>query len=368
MASKAYNGKKVLICLDGCSWDYIKASHMPNLSSLIKNGTFSNCKAVVPTVTNVNNASILTGELPAIHGISGNYYFDRSKGLETYMDAPEYLRYETFLAMASKMKLRTALLTVKDKLRRLLGKDVTHSFSVEVPSSWAIEKIGRPPSVYSSEASLWLLDATIRLIVEDLFDLIYVSTTDYIPHMYGPFSERAREYMERIDEKIGLLLERGVALGITSDHGMSEKRIKVDLEKALFERNIKAKVLPIIKDEYVVHHQNLGGSVYLYLQEPRGASKTKEVIANIEGVETVLTAREAQEMFGLPLDRIGDLFALGGERTVFGPVPRGLIEDVRLRSHGSLHELSVPLILSKKTRGGEKLNSNKEAFGLLSYG
>ncbi|MBS7628228.1 alkaline phosphatase family protein [Candidatus Bathyarchaeota archaeon] len=360
---------KLLICLDGCSWDYIRASRMPNLASLVKKGTSIECKAIVPTVTNVNNASILTGEFPAIHGISGNYYFDRSTGLETYMDASVFLRCETFLAKASKRKLRTALLTVKDKLRRLLGKDVTNSFSVEAPSSWAIEKIGKPPSIYSSEASLWLLDATMELIVEDPFDLVYVSTTDYVPHIYGPFSERAREYMERIDERVGLLLERGIAFGITSDHGMTEKRIKVDLEKALLERNIKAKVLPIIKDEYVTHHQNLGGSVYLYLEEPREALKAKEVIANIEGMEAVLTAWEAREMFGLPLDRIGDLFALGDERTVFGPVSRGLIEDVRLRSHGSLHELSVPLILSWKTnRMGEKLNSNKEAFRLLLYG
>jgi len=361
---KASRRAKVLICLDGCSWDYINASNMPNLRNLMKSGTTMNVKGIVPTVTNVNNASILTGEFPSIHGISGNYYFDRFRAFETYMDAPEFLRCETLLARASRKGQRTALLTVKDKLRRLLAKDVTGSFSLEAPTDWAIEKIGRPPAVYSSEASLWLLDAAIALIDDGFFDLIYASTTDYVPHMYEPIHEKAREFMEGIDERLGIMLERGVTLGITSDHGMGEKRRKVDLERALMEIKIRAKVLPIIKDQYVLHHQNLGGAVYIYLEGAQDVLKAKELLSSIPGVEDVFTAWEAKERFNLPLDRIGDLFVLADEETVFGPVDGSLIEDVRLRSHGSLHEASVPLIMSiRKDRGN--VAYNKDALRLI---
>lgn len=46
----------VFICLDGCSWDYIRAAKMPNLAEILRVYSSVNCKAMVPTVTNVNNA------------------------------------------------------------------------------------------------------------------------------------------------------------------------------------------------------------------------------------------------------------------------------------------------------------------------
>lgn len=353
-----------LICLDGCSWDYIRASNMPNLAELMRVGTSVTCEAVVPTVTNVNNASILTGEFPLKHGITGNYYFDISSNVEMYMDSAEFLKCESLLARASKKGLKTLLLTVKDKLRRLLAQNTTCSFSVERPSSWAVKEIGRPPHVYSSEASVWLLDAALKILGERLFDIIYVSTTDYVPHKYEPKSSEAREYMERIDERIELFLESDIALGITSDHGMSEKRVKVDLEKTLLERGIKIKVLPIIKDEYLEHHQNLGGAVYLYFEKSSRVLRAQEILLDTDGVEVALIAKEASERFKLPPDRIGDLLVLGSEYTVFGLVERGTNEDVMLRSHGSLHEKNVPLIVSKKIeRTAETFN--KDVFRIL---
>jgi len=148
--------------------------------------------------------------------------------------------------------LKTLLLIVKDKLRRLLTKDLTYSFSLEKPSEWVIRQIGKPPNVYSLEASIWLLDVAIKALRKD-FDIIYVSTTDYIPHKYGPETGEAKGYMNQINERTGLFLEEDITLGITADLGMNRKTIKIDLQKMLLKRNIKVKVLPIIKDEYVKH-------------------------------------------------------------------------------------------------------------------
>lgn len=353
----------VLICLDGCSWDYIQSADVPNLMRLIRNYTSVTCKAMVPTVTNVNNASILTGEFPLKHGITGNYYLNRSRGMKTYMDSSDFLRCDTLLAKASKKGLKTLLLTVKDKLRRLLSKDVTSSFSLEKPSSWAINELSRPPNVYSSEANVWLLEAALKALKRG-FDIIYVSTTDFVPHKYEAESVEAKEHMEQIDEKIGLILGEDVLLGITADHGMNRKRVKIDLEKVLLERGVEATVLPIIKDEYVKHHQNLGGSIYLFLERKRDVVKARDILLDVEGVEIALTAEEASERFSLPVDRIGDILVLGNEDAVFGSVVKGEFEDVDLRSHGSLHERLVPFIANKETKiMGE--NFNKDAFRIL---
>jgi len=123
---------------------------------------------VVPTVTNVNNASILTGEFPSRHGITGNYYLDRDNCLETYMDSPSFLRCDTHLARISKTGFKTLLLTVKDKLRRLMVEGITCSSSLEKPLNWAIREVGSPPYVYSAEASIWLLDVALEALKKNL--------------------------------------------------------------------------------------------------------------------------------------------------------------------------------------------------------
>ena len=352
----------VLICLDGCSWEYIRSSNMPNLREIGRTGISITCKSMVPTVTNVNNASILTGRFSTEHGITGNYYYDKSNQSMIYMDSAIFLRCNTLLQEASNKGVRTLLLTVKDKLRRLMNRGATTSLSVENPSPWILKEIGKPPSIYSADSSTWLLDATLKTLEKKLYDIIYVSTTDYIPHKYEPRYTEATEYMEKIDKKIGLLADKDVILGVTADHGMNNKRVKVDLQKLLSERGIKTKVVPIIKDEYVEHHQNLGGSVYLYLE--RDLEKALTILQDAEGVEAVHTKNEAKKAYMLPSDRIGDLFVLGTKDAVFGPVKKGLYEDVNVRSHGSLHERDVLLIMNQKMKSVNEL-FNKDAFQKL---
>jgi len=336
---------------------------MPNVEKITKFYTSTTCNAVVPTVTNVNNASILTGKYPSKHGITGNYYLDRDSGLETYMDSSRFLRCDTYFARISKTGFKTLLLTVKDKLRRLLAEGVTCSFSLEKPLGWAIKGVGSPPDVYSAEASIWLLDVALEA-QKKKFDVIYVSTTDYVPHMYAPKSSEAKEYMRRVDEKIGLFLEQDVTLGIVADHGMNTKHVKIDLEKILSEKGIRAKVLPIIKDEYIKHHQNLGGALYIFLKNKRESIKACNVLIGLDGVEHALTSEDASRRFNLPIDRIGDILVLGSKNSVFGPVRKGEIESVSLRSHGSLHERSVPFILNRKVE--MKINIyNKDVFQIL---
>jgi len=336
---------------------------MPNVDKIMRVHSPVTCNAVVPTVTNVNNASILTGEFPSMHGITGNYYLDRDSGLETYMDSSRFLRCDTHLARISKTGFKTLLLTVKDKLRRLLAEGVTCSFSLEKPLNWAIKEVGSPPDVYSAEASIWLLDVALKAHKKK-FDVIYVSTTDYVPHMYEPKNSEAKEYMREVDERIGLFLEQDVTLGIVADHGMNTKNVKIDLEKILSEKGIKAKVLPIIKDEYIKHHQNLGGAVYIFLENKHESKKTCDVLLGLDGVEYALTSEDASQRFNLPIDRIGDILVLGSKNSVFGPVRKGEIESVELRSHGSLYERLVPFIVNKKVEVKGSL-FNKDVFQIL---
>ena len=96
------NVPAIAICLDGCEPAYldeaIKAGLMPTLARIRKTGTERTALSVIPSFTNPNNLSIATGRPPAIHGICGNYFFDRELGEEVMMNDPKYLRAGTVLA------------------------------------------------------------------------------------------------------------------------------------------------------------------------------------------------------------------------------------------------------------------------------
>src|SRR5260370_7927896 len=78
----------------------------------------------MPTFTNPNNLSIVTGAPPAVHGISGNFALDRDSGAEVMMTDPDMVRGDTILALMSQAGVPVAAITAKDKLRRMLGRGI----------------------------------------------------------------------------------------------------------------------------------------------------------------------------------------------------------------------------------------------------
>ena len=353
----------VVVCLDGVSWDYVEAADTPFLDSMGREGVAATCIAMVPTVTNVNTASIITGAFPEEHGISTNWYYDPATGVEVYMDSSRFLTCKTLLERETARGGRTLLLTVKDKLRRLLARNVTASYSTEKPPPRLVEELGAPPPIYSIESSPWLLTAAKHELGKRRWEMVYISTTDYIPHMYAPNTPEAREYMHRLDEGLEGIAEQGVVLGVVADHGMNSKTVNLDLIWLLEKAGIGARFVAAIKDEHVIHHQNLGGSAYLYVDGD--VEKARDVVASADGVEAALTRAEAAARFRLPANRIGDLLVLADADHTFGPNPRSVYADVEVRSHGSLQEREVPFILSRRVDIGLKLY-NKDVIPALT--
>jgi phosphonoacetate hydrolase len=69
-------------------------------------------------------------------------------------------------------------------------------------------------------------------------------------------------------------------------------------------------------------------------------------ILRLEGIEGVRTREEAARDFHLMPERIGELVVTGDRETVFGELA-GDYEalEASYRSHGSLHESDVPLVV-----------------------
>ena len=335
----------IVVLIDGLDPEYLDACQAPNIAAMEQRGFRVNGSGMTPSVTNVNNVSLVTGSYPEQHGITSNYLLDRQLGEEFYMESSEFLRAETMFQRATACGLRSLLVTAKDKLRRLLSDGATVSISSEDPPGWVVSGVGEPPPIYSLEVNRWVLEAGRYAMSREPFDLVYLTTTDYAMHTYAPDNPESSRHVSLLDEGLGDVLGQapGARMLVTADHGMSDKTRMLHLPGELARYGIHARAIPVIKDRYVVHHSNLGGSIYVHLDDLSDLNAALDTLRNLEGVEDAVPGEEAAARFHLMPERVGDIFVLADPATVFGD-PSEVTMPPGLRSHGSAHETTVPII------------------------
>lgn len=333
----------VLICLDGMAPEYLQQTDTPVLDRLGREGRWVTGACQMPSVTNVNNVSILSGRPPAEHGINANFAIDRD-GKEVYLESPDLVRVPLLMERIAASGRRVAAVASKHKLAAIIGRHAHTSFSVEEPAAWVVERIGAPPPIYSYDANLWLLRAARVILEAEQPDFLYVTSTDYLGHMLPPEHEEARANVSEIDRLIGELVDgiADVSIGVTADHGMNAKQRCISPEAVLAVEGISAISISTLQDRYTKHHGNRSGSAYVHL--PNGeVERAWEVLAGCPGIERVLAREEAAAEFQLDPDLIGDLVLLGDRGTCFG-AGDAAESAIDIRTHGSLHELAVPVI------------------------
>ncbi len=191
----------------------------------------------MPTFTNPNNVSIMTGVAPAVHGICGNYYLDTTAGQgqerEVMMTDPKLIRANSIFAALSAAGCRIVILTAKEKLRSLLSHQLqlsdapaaaaggaattqplvlsmekvhsdpqlvaraissqSQSFGLasdsgEAKSLRSVLSTLTPPDIYNPDISTHMIEFGARLMAHDLRwrpqvpTLYYLSSTDYLQH------------------------------------------------------------------------------------------------------------------------------------------------------------------------------------------
>jgi len=362
----------VVVCVDGCEPDYIAQAvahgHVPWMKEVLRTGTALTADCVIPSFTNPNNLSIV-------------------------MNDPKWLRAPTILAALAEAGQSVAVITAKDKLRKLLGHGMKGiCFSAEKAGEaneeengigGVPERVGMAvPSVYSAELSEFVFAAGVELMRHEGTttgrpDVMYLSTTDYVQHKHAPGTQGADDFYRMMDTYLGQLDAMGCVIVLTADHGMNAKT-KMDAQPdVIYLQDVldglagvgTARVILPITDPYVVHHGALGSFATVYLPKGVDAKALGERIAALPGIESVRTREQAAAFFELPADRIGDLIVVSTRSTVIGTCASrhdlsGL--DVPLRSHGGVSEQRVPLILNRRAKGIDphKRWRNFDAFDL----
>ena len=368
----------VVVCIDGGDPAYIEhgvaAGSIPNIERYLREGFHTVAHGTMPSFTCPNNMSIVTGRPASVHGISGNFYLDRATNEPVVMTGPELLRVPSLMSELSRRGARVASVTAKDKLRRQLqkGMDLANgsvSFSSQHADRCTLEEngiedvldfVGRPlPDMYSADLSLFVLDAGLKLLEERRPDLLYLSLTDYIQHAHAPGEPEADRFYAEMDARFGRFEALGATVALAADHGMNEKTNDDGTPRVVWLQDFldaelgagACTVICPITDAFVGHHGALGGFVRVYCRKGLPGERVIDAMADVPGLERVLAREAVAREFDLPFDLEGDVAVLGDERTVIGA--REMDHDLtglkgrRLRTHGSVHEADVPIILSR---------------------
>ena len=385
----------VAVCIDGSQPEYIEEAiaggHMPFTQKMLESGTDLRGQSVVPSFTNPNNLSIVTGVPPRVHGISGNFFLDPESGQEVMMNDPKFLRTGTLFQAFHEAGAKIAIVTAKDKLRRLLGHGLDYTsgraicFSSEKANETTLAEngienaqsmVGRPiPSVYSAELSEFIFDAGVKLMHSFRPDLMYLSTTDYIQHKHAPGTPVANQFYAMMDRYWEELHAQGAALALTADHGMNAKFNQAGEPDVLYLQSLfdewlgteQARVILPITDPYVVHHGALGSFATVYLADVAKAEELAGRLAEVEGIEAAYTNTEGCMAFDLPNDRLGDLIVVSTTNKVLGTTPeRHDLSQLKepLRSHGGVCDRQVPLVFSQQVEATGALLHNYDLFDL----
>lgn len=368
----------VVVCIDGGDPMYFDQAKVdgiiPNVERFMESGFSAVADGVVPSLTNPNNLSIVTGSPPSVHGISGNFFLDQETGSEVMMNDPDLVRAESLFAEFSDRNAQIVAITAKDKLLHQLGRNVNLAggsiiFSSEKADQCTLEAngienvlslVGLPlPAIYSAELSLFVLEAGVKLLEHYRPQLMYLSLSDYLQHKYAPGAPEINVFYTKLDDVLGRLVNLGAVVGVTADHGMNDKSRPDGSPNVLYlqdelDREFppgKTRVILPITDPYVVHHGSLGGFARVYCYEGVNADAVAHFSRNLHGVEVAYDKEAVCEAFDLPPDREGDVAVISNANTAIGHSRHAhdlsTIQGFRLRSHGGISECRVPFLLSE---------------------
>lgn len=365
-------------CLDGCDPEYLAAGfaagELPAFARIARDGFAGEALSALPSFTNPNNCSLVTGVPPSIHGVSGNFYLDRRTGETVMVTGDKELRAPTILAAMAQTGLPTAVVTAKDKLRAALAKGLpigANGIAFSAQNAAAAREtthgigdvtrlVGRgEPDQYSADLSLFVLDAGVRLLEAERARLLYLSLSDYVQHRYAPDEPEAREFLGAVDARLARLMDLGAIVAATADHGMHDMARPDGTPNVIFVGDVldaafgagSCRVICPITDPFVRHHGALGGFVRVYVAP--GGPDTGAVMARLAalpGIEQALEGAEACRRYDLPPEMEGDVTVIAERGVALGA--RAAEHDLaglageRLRSHGGTAEQRVPFLVS----------------------
>jgi predicted AlkP superfamily pyrophosphatase or phosphodiesterase len=316
----------VLISVDGLAGFYLDdpRADMPTLRRLAREGARADGMVCsFPTVTWPNHTTLVTGVVPAKHGVIGNSFYDRAKQEtvpfipDPLFDKDEIVKAPTIYDVAHAAGLKTAAIvwpatrnakTLDFTVPDMAGNEAWTQFGtrpwldelraegipVDHHGTWVGEKTGgvQRDWLYTRMAAQVLKRHAPNLL------LIHLVETDHVQHRVGPQTDDAYWAVSYADDRVRDLVEaveaspmRGkTTIFVCSDHGFMP--VAKDIRP-----NVRLKQLGLVEmtgdkvTTRAVYCRPEGGACALYVLDDarRGelVDQLRKELAAIEGIDAV---------------------------------------------------------------------------------
>lgn len=316
---------------------------MPRLSALAHEGFCAQLGTVLPAVTCTVQSTLLTGLLPARHGIVGNGWYFRDLG--------EVLLWRQHNRLVEGEKVWEAARRARPGLRTanlcwwyamgasteviLTPRPVYHADGRKSPDCYT-----RPAALHDElegllgafplfsfwgpaagiASSRWLGRACVHVLDRHWPDLtlLYLPHLDYDLQRFGPDAPEAISAAHKIDEVAGAVVEaaraRGIIVVALSEYGITGVRRPVDVNRhlrraGLLQVHTQAGMEyldpPASQAFAVADHQ----VAHVYIRDPGMVAKVQDLLAELDGVDDVLD-EAGKRAAGLGHERAGELVAV----------------------------------------------------------
>ncbi|WP_107942550.1 alkaline phosphatase family protein [Metasolibacillus fluoroglycofenilyticus] len=320
----------IVVSYDAFSKDnWESAKSKPNLAKLIENGASTDLvQSVYPTLTYVIHSSYVTGVYPDKHGVFHN------NPLQPFVPENDQnwhwfrsdIQVPTIYEAAHKKGLKTAGL-----LWPVSGKA---KIDYNIPEIKAVKNENQALKILKSGSKLFTLAMELKYgkvrqgieqpYLDDFTTLCAVDTIknkkpnlllmhlidlDDAKHLHGTKSPEIEKVIERMDRRIGDLVQATKEVGIyeettfiiVGDHSQLDVQYKVYLNRLFYDEGLIYEHNG--KLQWRAYIQSAGGSAYLYIQ-PGDMEAGKLALAILDkalqqgdyGIEAILSTTELKEL------------------------------------------------------------------------
>lgn len=318
-------------------------AHTPGLTALAHAGAVAPVDPPVPALTSPAQATVLTGTLPAEHGIVANgWYFRELAQVLNWQRSARLIRGEPLWEAVRKADPQS-------RCANLFWRYATHATCdakvVERPTYWADGRKGQ--DIYSEPASLrtelvkelgpfplfhfwgpaanlrstqWIAHATTHLLNPDRYQLLltYLPHLDYDHQRFGPDSTQGDQALRDLDAEAGRLVDaarsRGFDVAIVSDYAFEPVRRPVFLNRELRKAGYIAVedaqngelLEPGASRAFAVCDQQIA---HVYVPDASAMDAVRALLEGLDGVGQVLD-HDAMQALGIAHDRAGELLVI----------------------------------------------------------
>lgn len=328
----------------------IVGTHTPFISEFIQRNQIQKIKPVLPALTTSVQTTYLTGELPSVHGIVANGWYDQSDSeIKFWKQTNKQVLAESIWTTAKKIDPNFTCAQLFWWYNMYNGAD----FSVtprpnyladgrKMPDCYTYPnelrdeltaKLGKFPlfnfwgPMANIKSSKWIADTA--MYVEEkhqpTLNLVYLPHLDYCLQKFGPDLDVIANELKEIDNLVKEMVDffegRNVEVILLSEYGIAPVNNPIHINRILrkegfldirVERGLELLDAGASQAFAVSDHQ----IAHIYTKSESITKRVKKLLSGVHGVDKVLDKREQVE-YGIQHERSGNIVLLADRTSWF---------------------------------------------------